>query len=32
MILLGNPCNFHTLSLNNLVSPSADVLSVIGIK
>jgi len=32
MILLGNPCNFHTLSLNNLASPSADVFFVVEIK
>jgi len=32
MILLGNPCNFHTLSLNNLASSSADVFSVVEIK
>jgi len=32
MILSGNPCNFYTLSLNNLASPSADVFSVVGIK
>ena len=25
-------CNFHTLSLNNLTSPSADILSVVVMK
>ena len=32
MILLGNPCNFHMLSLNNLANPSANVFSIVGIK
>ena len=32
MILLGRPCNFHMLSLNNLTSPSTIILSVVGIK
>ena len=32
MILLGRLYNFHTLSLNNLAKPSADVFSVVGIK
>jgi len=32
MILLGRPCNFHTLSLNNLTSPSANIFSVVEIK
>ena len=32
MMLSGNPCSFHTLSLNNLANPSADVFSVVGIK
>ena len=32
MILSGNPCNFYTLSLNNLASPSADIFSVVRIK
>ena len=32
MILLGNPCSFYILSLNNLASPFADVFSVVGIK
>jgi len=30
--LSSNPCSFHTLSLNNLANPSADVFSVVGIK
>ena len=32
IILLDNPCNFHTLSLNSLASPSADIFSVVGMK
>jgi len=32
IILLGRPCNFHTLSLNNLASPSADVFSIVEMK
>ena len=32
MILLGKLCNFHTLFLNNLADPSANVFSVVGIK
>jgi len=32
IMLFGNPCSFHTLFLNNLASPSADVFSVVGIK
>jgi len=32
MILLGNPYNFYTLSLNNLASPSTDVFSIVEIK
>ena len=32
IMLSGNPCSFHTLSLNNLANPSADVFSVVGIK
>jgi len=30
--LSGNPCNFHTLSLNNLADPSAIIFSVVAIK
>ena len=29
IILFGNPCNFHILSLNNLANPSANVPSVV---
>ena len=32
MILSERLCNFHILSLNNLASPSANVLSVVGMK
>ena len=32
MILSGNPCNFHMLSLNNHTNPTANVFSVVGIK
>ena len=32
IILSGNPCNYHTLSLNNLASPSAVVFSVVSKK
>jgi len=32
IILSGNPCNFYTLSLNNLASPSADIFFIVGIK
>ena len=32
MMLSGRPCNFHTLSLNNLANPSADVFSVVSMK
>ena len=32
MILSSNPCNFHTLSLNNLTSPSTNIFSVVGMK
>jgi len=32
MILLDRLCSFYTLSLNNLANPSADILSVVGIK
>ena len=31
-ILSGNPYNFHTLSLNNLANPSADVPSAVATK
>jgi len=32
IILLGSPYNFHTLSLNSLASPSADIFSIVGMK
>ena len=32
MILSDNPYNFHTLSLNSLANPFADVFSIVGIK
>ena len=32
MMLLGNLYNFHTLSLSNLASPFANILSIVGIK
>ena len=32
MILSDNPCNFHTLSLNNLANSSADIFSIVEIK
>jgi len=32
MILLGNPYSFHTLSLNSLANPSADIFSIVGMK
>jgi len=32
MMLSGNPCSFHMLSLNSLANPSADVFSIVGIK
>ena len=32
MILSGNLCNFHILSLNNLANPSTDVFSIVEIK
>ena len=31
-MLSGSPYSFHTLSLNNLASPSANVFSVVGMK
>ena len=30
--LLGSPCSFHTLSLNNLASPSANIPSIVATK
>ena len=32
IILLGSPCNFHTLSLNSLASPSTNIFSIVGMK
>ena len=32
MMLSGNPCNHHILSLNSLAKPSAIVFSVVGTK
>ena len=32
IILSGSPCNFYTLSLNSLASPSTDIFSVVGMK
>jgi len=32
IMLFGNPCSFHMLSLNNLANPSANVFSIVGMK
>ena len=32
IILTGNPCSFHTLFLNNLANPFADISSVVATK
>ena len=32
MMLSGNPCSFHTLFLNSLANPSANVFFIVGIK